>query len=66
MNSAISISTRDLRVILQEARGKDMGLAVRAAKDIYGPGGSVFIAINARITERHLVWLEQRGRAEWL
>jgi hypothetical protein len=63
MNSAISISTRDLRVILQEARGKDMGLAVRAAKDIYGPGGSVFIAVNARITERHLVWLEQRNPA---
>ena len=40
MSSAISISTRDLRVILLEAKGKDMGLAVRAAKDTYGPGGS--------------------------
>lgn len=61
--SAISISTRDLRVILQEAKGNDMGLAVRAAQDIYGPGGSVFIAVKARITERHLSWLEQRNPA---
>ena len=61
--SAISISTEDLRAILLEARGKELGLAVRAAQDIYGPGGSVFIAANARITERHLAWIEQRNPA---
>jgi len=61
--SAISISTRDLRVILLEVKGKDMSLSVRAAHDIYGPGGSVFIASNAKITERQLSWLEQRNPA---
>ena len=61
--SAISISTRDLRAILREARGKELGVAVRAAQDIYGPGGAVFIAANARINERHLAWLEQRNPA---
>ncbi len=59
----ISMSTRDLRAILREAEAKEPGVAVRVAADIYGPGGSVFIAANSKLTERHLVWLEQRNPA---
>ena len=59
----ISMSTRDVRVILREADDQDTDLSVRVAVDIYGPGGSVFIAANSKLTERHLVWLEQRNPA---
>ncbi|MFH1567578.1 MAG: hypothetical protein ABIL09_06205 [Gemmatimonadota bacterium] len=60
---AVSMSTRDLRRILRESAQDHVGVAVRVAQDIYGPGGAVFIAANARLTERHLAWLEQRNPA---
>ena len=57
----ISMSTRDVRTVLREADDHETGLTVRVAVDIYGPGGSVFIAANSKLTERHLVWLTRYG-----
>lgn len=61
--SPISMSTRDLRRILRESANTQASVVARVAHDIYGPGGSVFIAAHARLTERHLTWLEQRNVA---
>ncbi|MFC1525972.1 hypothetical protein ACFL6X_04075 [Candidatus Latescibacterota bacterium] len=61
--SPISMSTRDLRRILREVAQQEMDLVARVAYDIYGPGGSVFIAARTKLTERHLAWLEQRNPA---
>ena len=60
MNS-ISMSTSDLRAMLREAEGKELGITIRFAHDIPGPGGSAFIAGNSKLTERHLDWLEHRN-----
>ena len=57
------MSTRDLRRILRESANTQASVVARVANDIYGPGGSVFIAANAKLTERHLAWLEQRNPA---
>ena len=57
----IGMSTRDVRTVLREADDHETGLTVRVAVDIYGPGGSVFIAANSKLTERHLVWLTRYG-----
>ena len=38
-------------------------MVVRVAGDVPGPGGSTFIAANQRLTERHLIWFEQRNPA---
>lgn len=57
------MSTRDLRAILRESDKSGGGVVVRIAGDIPGPGGSVFIATNSRLTERHLDWFEQRNPA---
>ena len=57
------MSTRDLRALLRESQRSGAGVVVRIAQDIPGPGGSVFIAANARLSERHLNWLEQRNPA---
>ena len=61
--NAISMSTSDLRKLLRQAGEQGLGLSVRIANDIPGPGGSVFIASHSRLTPRHLSWLEQRNPA---
>jgi len=55
------MSTSDLRKILREAEEQGLGLTVRIANDIPGPGGSSFIASHSRLTLRHLSWFEQRN-----
>lgn len=62
-SSPISISTRDLRVILRESEENGGGVVVRLASDVPGPGGSTFIAAHSRLTQRHLNWFEQRNPA---
>jgi hypothetical protein len=62
-SSPISISTRDLRVILRESEQNGGGVVVRLASDVPGPGGSTFIAAHSRLTQRHLNWFEQRNPA---
>ncbi|MBT6629329.1 MAG: hypothetical protein HOB49_20115, partial [Gemmatimonadetes bacterium] len=62
MNS-ISMSTQDLRALLREAESTRQPVVIRFAQDVPGPGGSSFVAANARLTERHLNWLEQRNPA---
>jgi hypothetical protein len=57
------MSTRDLRAILVEAEKSGGGIVVRIANDVPGPGGAVFVAANQRLTERHLLWFEQRNPA---
>ena len=57
----VSMTTRSLRDILQKARQQDLGFRILVARDIMGPGGSVFIAARTELTERHLTWLEQRN-----
>lgn len=57
------MSTRDLRALLREAETTKQPVVVRFAQDVPGPGGASFVAANARLTERHLNWLEQRNPA---
>ena len=57
------MSTRDLRALLRESDRNGGGVVVRMASDVPGPGGSTFIAVNSRLTERHLNWFEQRNPA---
>ncbi len=57
------MSTQDLRTLLREAESTQQPVVIRFAQDIPGPGGSSFVAANARLTERHLNWLEQRNPA---
>jgi len=46
-----------------EADRNGGGVVVRIAVDVPGPGCSPFIAANQRLTERHLIWFEQRNPA---
>jgi hypothetical protein len=57
------MSTQDLRALLREAESTRQPVVIRFAQDVPGPGGSSFVAANARLTERHLNWLEQRNPA---
>jgi len=61
--NAVSMSTRSLKDILRKAAEKDLGFKVCIARDVPGPGGSVFIRAHTELTERHLSWLEQRNPA---
>ena len=58
---AVSMSTRALRDILRRAAETDLGFRICVARDIAGPGGSIFIRGHTELTERHLAWLEQRN-----
>jgi hypothetical protein len=55
------MTTRSLRDILRRVQQQDLGFRVLIARDVIGPGGAVFIAAHAQLTERHLTWLEQRN-----
>ena len=61
--NAVSMSTKNLRGLLRKFAEKDLGYRVCVAKDITGPGGSVFIAARTELTQRHLSWLQQRNPA---
>lgn len=60
---SVNMSTERLRFLLREIREKDQDYTLCVARDIYGPGGGVYITADSALEEKHLTWLERRNPA---